>query len=592
MSRRTFIPDCEKKEKLLAGIEDELLAWLLEIIKNGESFSTQMIAAMASNLSPSFREKSYRSKYDCIHGHFLLAHHCAIMAAREQAKQQQHANSNQPNNFLAGIEDELLAWLLERIKNRESFSTQMIAAKASDLSPSFREKSYRSKYDCIRRRFLVAHHCAIMEATEQEAKQQHANSNQPNNFLAGIEDQPNNFLAGIEGELVLAWLLERIKNGESFSTQIAAKASDLSPSFREKSYRSKYDCIRRRFLVAHHCAIMKATEQAKQRHANNNQHSCSKKVFYAKQFVIDDEKAPVLPPDFIEGHLFTVRSVEKARQQYNLIRLENQRKHNQYARRALYKKLFEGHFMLLDHDVHGDFDISIEYGAATSLKCNHSREQISHTTWVKVRSAHARPDYLCSLLEVDTQLDVNKGCVRQGRGDVGTMWQVGVKNRGFLTHRRKLYKATQSIRSPSLSSMNNSMSDFFKRAFPKEFMEIQQGNKGMDIDKCISGDGSLFTYSISRDLGNASHLDSGDASIGISTWVEEKPGMATNWYFILPNTTLLDNQSKAVVIKLSHGLSISWDGRIVHHCTSVTDTGEENHVYGNFTSTCRARTLG
>ena len=123
--------------------------------------------------------------------------------------------------------------------------------------------------------------------------------------------------------------------------------------------------------------------------------------------------------------------------------------------------------------------------------------------------------------------------------------------------------------------------------------EIQEGNKGIAINKSTGGDGSLHTFSISKDLGNASHVDSADESVGISTWVEEKPGQATNWYFILPNTTLLDNPSRAVVIRLSHGLSIMWDGRVIHHCTSVTNTGiVKNHVYGNFTSKSKARTLG
>ena len=41
---------------------------------------------------------------------------------------------------------------------------------------------------------------------------------------------------------------------------------------------------------------------------------------------------------------------------------------------------------------------------------------------------------------------------------------------------------------------------------------------------------------------------------------------------------------KAVMIKLSHGVAISWDGKIIRHCTSVTKLGKNNHVYGNFFS--------
>lgn len=329
-------------------------------------------------------------------------------------------------------------------------------------------------------------------------------------------------------------------------------------------------------------------------------------VFHAKQLMVDDSKAPVLPPDFIQGIQFT--SVDDARQQYKEIRCKHRRKRNQYAPGALYKNLFLTNSMVLDHDVVGDFDISIDYVPPTRLSQQKKLKSMDGnflpmaTTIVKVRSARSQPSYLDSLYVVDAQLVPSKGAVRQGRGDVGRMWQVGVKNRGLMTKNRKHYKATESAfiktdktnvaGSPFLLLMNCQMCEFMRHTFPKEYQEIQHGNQGMAVDRRIGGDGSLHTFSISRDLGNSSHLDTGDKSVSICTWVEEKPGTAKNWFFILPNTTLLDDASKAVVIKLSHGLTISWDGRYLHHCTSITDTGEKNHVYGNFTTTSKARTLG
>ena len=140
--------------------------------------------------------------------------------------------------------------------------------------------------------------------------------------------------------------------------------------------------------------------------------------------------------------------------------------------------------------------------------------------------------------------------------------------------------------------MNFFMSRFLASSLPTEFQEIKDGQKGIDIDSSVGGDGSLHTFSVSCDLGNSSHVDGRDESVGIATWVEEKPGTAQNWFFILPNTTLVDNPSKAVGIKLSHGLTIAWNGKVLHHCTSVTETGNNNHVYGIFTSRSKARSLG
>jgi hypothetical protein len=221
------------------------------------------------------------------------------------------------------------------------------------------------------------------------------------------------------------------------------------------------------------------------------------------------------------------------------------------------------------------------------------KKQNTATSMLRVRSAYDEPNYLNSLLLIDTKLKGEKGGIRQGRGDVGVMWQLGIKNRG--TKEQRKYKATECCswnNIPLVPMMNTFMSDFFHKSFPSEFHEIQLGNRGIDIDNSVGGDGSLHTFSVSCDLGNASHVDSGDESVGISTWVEEKPGTAKNWFFILPNTTLMDDHSKAVVIKLSHGLSIAWNGKVLHHCTSITDAGETNHVYGNFTSKSKAKSLG
>jgi hypothetical protein len=90
--------------------------------------------------------------------------------------------------------------------------------------------------------------------------------------------------------------------------------------------------------------------------------------------------------------------------------------------------------------------------------------------------------------------------------------------------------------------------------------------------------------SVSIDLANASHYDVHDASYGYSIWTEKKPGTATNWYFVLPNMIPLikGNQTNGIAVKLSHGTIISWDGRIHRHCTSITNTGNQNHAYGWF----------
>ena len=89
------------------------------------------------------------------------------------------------------------------------------------------------------------------------------------------------------------------------------------------------------------------------------------------------------------------------------------------------------------------------------------------------------------------------------------------------------------------------------------------------------------------DLGNAAHHDVHDASQGFSIWTEETPGTATNWYFLMPNVYGVKDDGthyNGIAIKLKLGTAISWDGRVVRHCTAVPCTGGSNHVYGTFTA--------
>ena len=82
-----------------------------------------------------------------------------------------------------------------------------------------------------------------------------------------------------------------------------------------------------------------------------------------------------------------------------------------------------------------------------------------------------------------------------------------------------------------------------------------------------------YSIDMSCNLGNSSHFNAHDASQGYSVWTEEHRGIARNWFFIMPNVhgRKLDGSSFAgVAIKLHHGTAISWDGRVVRHCTSIT----------------------
>jgi hypothetical protein len=112
----------------------------------------------------------------------------------------------------------------------------------------------------------------------------------------------------------------------------------------------------------------------------------------------------------------------------------------------------------------------------------------------------------------------------------------------------------------------------------------------------MDGDGHFlrvgFSIDMSVNLTNASHFDVWDASPGFSVWTETIPGAAKNWYFVMPNVVGVDeagNNIHGLAVKLTHGVAISWDGRVLRHCTllcepSASNVEEQNVLFGSFTA--------
>ncbi len=57
--------------------------------------------------------------------------------------------------------------------------------------------------------------------------------------------------------------------------------------------------------------------------------------------------------------------------------------------------------------------------------------------------------------------------------------------------------------------------------------------------------------------------------------------MTKEWYFVLPNVFGKKNGSgktyNGMAIRLTHGVLISWDGRLIRHCTSMMDRKIRRH---------------
>ncbi|MGV2339259.1 MAG UNVERIFIED_CONTAM: hypothetical protein LVR18_36355 [Planctomycetaceae bacterium] len=69
--------------------------------------------------------------------------------------------------------------------------------------------------------------------------------------------------------------------------------------------------------------------------------------------------------------------------------------------------------------------------------------------------------------------------------------------------------------------------------------------------------------------------------LGMQYWTETIPGNAQRWYFVLPNVfgKRLDGTTyEGVAVELTHGVSVSWDGRWIKHCSFFS---EKNKSPGN-----------
>ncbi|KAI2498771.1 hypothetical protein MHU86_15727 [Fragilaria crotonensis] len=176
------------------------------------------------------------------------------------------------------------------------------------------------------------------------------------------------------------------------------------------------------------------------------------------------------------------------------------------------------------------------------------------------------------------------GGARNGRGDVGTMHPIGtrVHKDGVST---SSYTTNALVPDEVLREFVRSLALVGRHCFPDVLTVIQdlEADSGLLPVSPMGGDGHFgrvgYSVDMSVNLGNASHFDCGDASQGFAVWTETIPGAAKNWFFLMPNVVGVDgngNRFLGLAVKLSHGVAISWDGRVLRHCTSLHTTGQTN----------------
>ena len=297
----------------------------------------------------------------------------------------------------------------------------------------------------------------------------------------------------------------------------------------------------------------------------------------------DSPGLPLLPPDVIEkstdnscdGTPRTTRfkDIAKARAEYNRLRLEklSVRRQRKFVFGAMYESIFPGSFLV---DPFGcDYDLVVTLPSG--------KESVVRVRLVSPDEGIDKKNLLTSIVELGRSLSGPGNCRGHRVGDGGTMHAIGLKSASS----KELYKINESTcsKAKTASTVMREWLEDNMRDTLRLILSVDESFKVVYPDSMPRGPGSRMMVSVN--LANSPHYDMGDTAESIGIWVEEKPGQSENWYFVLPNVSC--GGSHGVLIKLLHGVVISWDGRQIYHCTSKTNQGDGNKTYGCMWSSSR-----
>jgi hypothetical protein len=322
-----------------------------------------------------------------------------------------------------------------------------------------------------------------------------------------------------------------------------------------------------------------------------------------------------MPPDFVLGEDISHWPEADRAQEYNrhLVSSNSVRVGGRhYALRSWYKAITKD-CLVIDGSVNPNIDIIVDIAPIGKCTCRKSLVSIRYIlspTQDSLCEGKSKRPLLVEDLRIITlhntlvRKRVRKGTARANGGDFGDMHAMGTHaprdGEGLQVVE---YAANSKIPRKFFRKFVKSLAKIGAILFPDVLAVIQdaEGDTGLSPVSSMGKPGNMlrvgFTIDMSVDLGNSSHYDVGDVSQGFSVWTEEVPGLASNWYFVMPNLYGIGNDGNpfnSVAVKLHHGTAISWDGRVIRHCTSLTSpdgrpetqfvSESSNHVYGTFSA--------
>ncbi|KAI2496633.1 hypothetical protein MHU86_17892 [Fragilaria crotonensis] len=324
-----------------------------------------------------------------------------------------------------------------------------------------------------------------------------------------------------------------------------------------------------------------------------------------------DELGPCLPPDFINGEQHDgAQKKAHLRRVYRMALMSSKsarRGCRHYAHGYLHRKIDPNETLIIDPE-DGDIDIRVAIQIRRPPSKADAKDPTKHCVALSRESVvlvrylphlGSGAEKLLSNIRdhASTVQGQNKHSARNGLGDHGSMFPLGSRIMKDNITRKQYVTSTRSKREQRLlKGAVVACSRLAAVTIPGILRIMQDAEEDGDIPPPhggMNGD-CMFcrishTMDVSVDLSNSTHYDVNDASQGFSIWTEDEPGSTRNWFFILPNVygkrpDGMGGEKGAmfhgVAIRLTHGVLISWDGRVIRHGTSVME--RTKHVYGSF----------
>ena len=296
-------------------------------------------------------------------------------------------------------------------------------------------------------------------------------------------------------------------------------------------------------------------------------------TLHCVQVHIKDQRSPILAPNLqkiLVGEkfdYFDFPTCEEARNEYSKHWKSINRKDRKYLRESKYTKLYNKNSTIIDIEnerVGVDLDVKLSCGNHTTVKIRNLKYDVEGIEKMKVFNENCNMQSLC----------------RRESGDDGKMFAFGRED--ILNE----YASMKKQNDRECKSYCMLMRKMLKKYFNHEIKDIMDGDRKQGIVPKHNMGGSNHGiggyFHISKNLVNSAHYDL-DTSRSVTVFLEKEPGKAKDWDFILPNTTKIEDETKAIAVKLFDGCAIGWDGRKVYHCTGMSEVGSENNcVYGNF----------